>query len=92
MHQNQEFMEFLAQRSRSTKRLCLEDAGKRLGIRSSLQCKCEEVRDINPVQDLVWSPETGFFPKSSSPPESWVKNPVSSIEARPGLTMQPKTI
>jgi len=32
LHQNQEFMEFLAQRSRSTKRLSLEDARKRLGI------------------------------------------------------------
>jgi hypothetical protein len=32
LRQNQEFMEFLAQRSRSTKRLSLEDARKRLGI------------------------------------------------------------
>lgn len=30
--QNQEFMDFLVQRSRSTKRLYLEDARKRLGI------------------------------------------------------------
>jgi len=60
--------------------------------RSSLQCSCEEVRDINPVQDLVWNPESGFFSKSSSQPEDSVKNPVYSIEARPGMTMQPKTI
>lgn len=32
LRQNQEFMEFLAQRSRSTKRLSLEDARKRWGI------------------------------------------------------------
>jgi len=37
-------------------------------------------------------PRNRFFPKSSSQPEDSVKNPVSSIEARPGLTMQPKTI
>ena len=30
--QNQEFMEFLAQRSRSTKRVSLSEARKRLGI------------------------------------------------------------
>ena len=32
LRQNQEFMEFLAQRSRSTKRLSLLEAPKRLGI------------------------------------------------------------
>ncbi|GET40464.1 protein of unknown function DUF433 [Microseira wollei NIES-4236] len=32
LSQNEEFMEFLAQRSRSTKRLSLESAQKRLGI------------------------------------------------------------
>jgi hypothetical protein len=32
LRQNEEFMEFLAQRSRSTKRLSLEEARKRLGI------------------------------------------------------------
>lgn len=32
LSQNQEFMEFLAQRSRSTKRLSLSEARKRLGI------------------------------------------------------------
>ncbi|HAG85255.1 MAG TPA: hypothetical protein DCL61_29940 [Cyanobacteria bacterium UBA12227] len=32
LRQNQEFMEFLAQRSRSTKRLSLLEARKRLGI------------------------------------------------------------
>lgn len=32
LRQNEEFMNFLAQRSRSTKRLSLEDARKRLGI------------------------------------------------------------
>jgi len=32
LRQNEEFMEFLALRSRSTKRLSLEEARKRLGI------------------------------------------------------------
>jgi hypothetical protein len=32
LSQNQEFMDFLAQRSRSTKRVSLEEARKRLGI------------------------------------------------------------
>jgi hypothetical protein len=32
LRQNEEFMEFLAQRSQSTKRLSLEEARKRLGI------------------------------------------------------------
>ncbi|MDY6780967.1 MAG: hypothetical protein SW833_00130 [Cyanobacteriota bacterium] len=32
LRQNQEFMEFLAQRSRSTKRVSLAEARKRLGI------------------------------------------------------------
>lgn len=32
LRQNEEFMEFLAQRSRSTKRLSLEQARKRLGL------------------------------------------------------------
>ncbi|CBN54353.1 MULTISPECIES: hypothetical protein [Kamptonema] len=32
LRQNEEFMEFLAQRSRSTKRLSLEEARRRLGI------------------------------------------------------------
>jgi hypothetical protein len=32
LRQNQEFMEFLAQRSRSTKRVSLLEAQKRLGI------------------------------------------------------------
>ena len=32
LSQNEEFMEFIAQRSRSTKRLSLESAQKRLGI------------------------------------------------------------
>ena len=32
LRQNEEFMEFLAQRSRSTKQLSLEEARKRLGI------------------------------------------------------------
>ncbi|MDJ0621063.1 MAG: hypothetical protein QNJ63_30725 [Calothrix sp. MO_192.B10] len=32
LRHNQEFMDFLAQRSRSTKRLSLEEARKRLGI------------------------------------------------------------
>ena len=32
LRQNEEFMEFLAQRSRSTKKLSLEEARKRLGI------------------------------------------------------------
>lgn len=32
LRQNEEFMEFLAQRSRSTKRLSLKDARKKLGI------------------------------------------------------------
>lgn len=32
LSQNQEFMDFLAQRSRSTKRVSLQEARKRLGI------------------------------------------------------------
>ena len=32
LRQNEEFMEFLAQRTRSTKRLSMEEARKRLGI------------------------------------------------------------
>ena len=32
LNQNQEFMDFLAQRSRSTKRVSIEEARKRLGI------------------------------------------------------------